>query len=60
MDRVIVYFLNEETQFINIEATDIFQQGEYFHIYNNQDLVAILLASVVKIIYKSKKRDANG
>ena len=60
MDRVIVYFIDAEPQFINIEATDIFQQGDFLHIYNGQDLVSILLASTVKIIYKSKKRDING
>ena len=57
MDRVIVYFKDDSLRFINIEATDIFEQGEYLHIYNGKDLVAILLASTVKIIYKSTMRD---
>ena len=57
MDRLVVYFKDEKINFINIEATDIFEQGEYLHIYNGQNLAAILLASEVKIMYKSTKRD---
>lgn len=60
MDRVIVHFKDESLRFINIEATDIFEQGEYLHIYNGKELVAVLLASTVKVIYKSTKRDTNG
>lgn len=60
MDRVIVHFKDDSLRFINIEATDIFEQGEYLHIYNGKELVAILLASTVKIIYKSTMRDKNG
>ena len=60
MDRVIVHFKDDDLRFINIEATDIFEQGEYLHIYNGKSLVAILLASTVKIIYKSTMRDKNG
>ena len=54
MDRVIVYFKEETLRFINIEATDIFEQGEYLHIYNGKELVAILLASEIKIIYQRR------
>lgn len=56
MDRVIVHFKDDSLRFINIEATDIFEQGEYLHIYNGKELAAILLVSTVKIIYKSTKR----
>ena len=57
MDRIVVYFIDDKINSINIEATDIFEQGEYLHIYNDKNLVAILLASTIKIIYKSTKRD---
>ena len=57
MDRVIVYFKDDSLRFINIEATDIFEQGKYLHIYNGKDLVAILLSSTIKMIYKSTKKD---
>ena len=57
MDRIIVHFIDEDTHFINIEGTDIFEQGEYLHIYNGKSLVGIILASSVKIMYKSTKRD---
>lgn len=57
MDRVIVHFLDENTKFINIEGTDIFERGEYLHIYNGDNLVGIILASIVKMIYKSTKRE---
>lgn len=57
MDRIIVHFIDEDTHFINIEGTDIFERGEYLHIYNGNDLVGIILASSIKIIYKSTKKD---
>ena len=57
MNRVIVHFIDEATNFMNIEGTDIFEQGEYFHIYNGKSLVGVILASTVKIIYKSTKKD---
>ena len=57
MDRIIVHFIDEDTHFINIEGTDIFEQGEYLHIYNGKSLVGLILASSVKIMYKSTKRD---
>lgn len=60
MDRIIVHFKDDSLRFINIEATDIFEQGDYLHIYNDKDLVAILLISTIKIIYKSTMRDKNG
>ena len=56
MDRIIVHFIDENTPFINIEGTDIFEQGEYLHIYNGENLVGVILASLVKIMYKSTKR----
>ncbi len=58
MERIIVYFKDEETTYINIAGTDIFEQGEYLHIYNNKDLVAVILADTVKILYKSTKGGA--
>lgn len=57
MDRVIVHFIGEEAHFINIAATDIFERGEYLHIYNGTDLVGIILTSTVKVAYRSKKGD---
>lgn len=57
MDRVIVHFIDEDTHFINIEGTDIFERGEHLHIYNDNELVGVILASTVKIIYKSTKRE---
>ena len=57
MDRIIVHLIDENTHFINIEGTDIFERGEYLHIYNGQNLVGVILASSVKIMYKSTKRD---
>ena len=57
MDRVIVNFIDENIEYINIAGTDIFERGEYIHIYNGNDLVGIILASAIKSIYKSTKRD---
>ena len=57
MNRVIIHFKDEDTGYINIEATDIFEKEEYLHIYNGTDLVGVVLASLVKILYKSTKRD---
>ena len=57
MDRIIVHFIDENTSFINIEGTDIFEKGEYLHIYNGNNLVGVVLVSTVKIIYKSTKKD---
>jgi hypothetical protein len=53
MERVIVHFKDENAHFINIAATDIFERDEYLHIYNGNDLVGIILASTVKVMYKS-------
>lgn len=57
MERVIIYFKDENPQFINIAGTDIFEREEYLHIYNGNDLVSIILASSIKAIYKSTKGD---
>ena len=57
MDRIIVHFLDEDTHFINIVGTDIFERGDYLHIYNGNNLVGVILASAIKIIYKSTKKD---
>jgi len=57
MDRVIVHFIDENMDFINIAGTDIFERGEYLHIYNGNDLVGVVLANAIKSIYKSTKRD---
>ena len=57
MNRVLVYFIDLNTNSINIEGTDIFERGEYLHIYNGNNLVGVILASTVKIMYQSTKRD---
>ena len=57
MDRIIVHFIDEDSHFINIEGTDIFERGDYLHVYNGSILVAIILASTVKIMYKSTKKE---
>lgn len=59
MDRIVVYFNDEKLNYINIKGTDIFEKEEYLHIYNGNDLVAIILASTIKMIYKSTKREQN-
>ena len=56
MDRVIVNFIDENLEYINISGTDIFERGEYLHIYNGTDLVGIILASSIKCMYRSTKR----
>ena len=58
MERVIIHFKGEDTHFINIAGTDIFERDEYLHIYNGNDLVGIVLTSTVKVAYKSVKGDA--
>lgn len=61
MGRLIVHFKDENINFVNIVATDIFEQGEYLHIYNGNDLVAVFLKETIKIIYKSVQRgETNG
>ena len=57
MERVIINFMDESISPINIPATDIFERGEYLHIYNGNDLVGIVYAPAVKVIYRSTKRD---
>ena len=57
MDRIIVHFKDEETCFINIEGTDIKEDGEYIKIYNGKNLVGFILASTVKMAYKSTRRE---
>jgi hypothetical protein len=57
MDRVIVHFKDETTHFINIEATDIFEDGEYVKIYNGTQLCGIILASTIQMAYKTTRRD---
>ena len=57
MDRVIVHFIDENTKFVNIEGTDIFERGDYIHVYNGTALVGVILASAIKIMYKSTKKD---
>lgn len=56
MERIVVYFKDDKLNSVNIGGTDIFEQGEYLHIYNDKNLVAILLASEIKIIYKTTMR----
>ena len=56
MERVIINFKDEDIEFVNIEGTDIFERGKYFHIYNGNSLVGVILASTIKSIYKSTKR----
>ena len=55
MDRIIVHFIDEDTHFINIEGTDIFERDDYLFIYNDANLVGVILKSIVKVAYKSKK-----
>lgn len=57
MDRIIVHFIDEDTHFINIEGTDIFERDDYLFIYNDANLVGVILKSIVKVAYKSKKGD---
>lgn len=57
MERVIINFMDESISPINIPATDIFERGDYLHIYNGNDLVCIVYAPAVKVIYRSTKRD---
>lgn len=57
MERIIIHFKDEEKHFINIAATDIFERDEYLHIYNGNDLVCVVLASTIKVAYKSVKGD---
>lgn len=55
MSRIIVYFKDKDTNYINIEGTDIFERDTYLHIYNGNELVAVVLADAVKVAYKSVK-----
>lgn len=59
MERVIIHFIDEDKHFINIPGTDIFEQNEYLHIYNGKDLVCVVLASSIKVAYKSVKGEVN-
>ena len=59
MERIIVYVKDEERPYINIAGTDIFERGEYLHVYNGTDLVAVILVNAVKIIFKSIKNGDN-
>lgn len=56
VEKVIIHFKDEYDTFINIDGTDIFERGEYFHVYNGNELVCIVLAETVKKLYKTKKR----
>lgn len=55
MERITIHFKDEEENFINIAGTDIFERNEYLHIYNGNDLVCIVLASAIKVAYKTVK-----
>ena len=57
MGRIIVHFKNESMSFINILGTDIFERDGYLHIYNGDDLVGVILADEVKVIYKSTMKE---
>lgn len=57
MERVIINFMDESISPINIPATDIFERGDYLHIYNDNDLVCIVYGAAIKVIYRSTKRD---
>lgn len=57
MERVVVHFKNDSLRYINVEATDIFEQGEYLYIYNGEKLVAMLLKDTIKIIYKTTRKE---
>ena len=61
MERIIIQFKDESLSTVNIEGTDIYEQGDYLHVYNGKDLVCIVLANVINVIYKSTKGGtANG
>ena len=57
--RFIIYFKDSDT-FANLEATDIFESGEYLQVYNDTKLVGMFLIDTIKVAYLStKKENAN-
>ena len=55
MARVVVKFKNEADDFINVEADEFHEDGEYIKAYLHNELVAMVLSSEVRIAYISQK-----
>lgn len=56
MARVIVRFKNEAEGYVNIEAQEFHEDGEYIKAYSERhELVGMFLSSDIKAIWRSEK-----
>lgn len=51
MARLIVRFKKEEDRFINVEADEFHQDGEFLKAYLHNELVAMFLPEAVRIAF---------
>ncbi len=56
MSRVIIRF-NDDNQYINTEATEFHEDGNFIKAYNGNELVAMCDIGVVKVAYITEQKD---
>lgn len=53
MARVIVRFKNADDGYVNLEAEEFHEDGEYIKAYQHNELVGMFLIEEVRIAYRS-------
>ena len=56
MARVVVRF-NDGNQYINIEATEFHEDGNFIKAYNGNELIAMCDISVVQVAYITEQKN---
>lgn len=56
MTRVIIKF-NDTSQFVNLEATEFHEDGNFIKAYKGNELVAMCDISVVKVAYLTEQKE---
>jgi hypothetical protein len=56
MKRVIIKF-NDTNQFVNLEAEEFHEDGNFIKAYNHSELVAMVDISVVKVAYITEHKE---
>lgn len=57
MARVIVRFKNTEDGYVNLEAEEFHEDGEYIKAYQKNELVGMFRTEEIRIAYRSDKND---
>lgn len=56
MTRVIIKF-NDTNQFVNLEATEFHEDGNFLKAYRGNELVAMCDISAVKVAYITEQKE---